>query len=96
MKGSPSHVVAACFGMTAFTIAIVAGLSSDTPAHVVLTRSVFAMIACYPLGLVVGVICERVIQSHLDSVTGSATEEEQSATTPVEGPSAATEEVTVV
>ena len=66
MKGSPGHVVAGCFGLSAFAIAVVAGLASETPADSVLARSVFAMIICYPVGLVIGMICERAIQAHID------------------------------
>ena len=72
MKGSPGHVVAACFGLTAFTIAIVAGLASESPAHSVLSRAVIAMILCYPVGLVVGMICDRIILSHLSNLPAEA------------------------
>ena len=96
MKGSPGHVVAACFGLTAFAIAIVAGLASDTPANSVLSRSVIAMILCYPVGLVVGMICDRVIQSHLSTLQAEADPEDGIGEVSQAEGANETEEITVV
>jgi len=63
--GSVSKVMAGCFSMAAFAVAIIAGLSSGNPAVLILGRALIAMVLCYVVGLVVGVICERVIALHM-------------------------------
>lgn len=62
-----SGVIGASFGLSAFVVAILAGLAADLPAAQILLRSVVAMIACYPIGLLVGTICQRVIQNHVEA-----------------------------
>ena len=65
--GVASGVIAACFGLAAFTVAILSGLASGNAAASVLLRAVIAMTLCYPVGLVVGLICQRVLAEHLRS-----------------------------
>jgi hypothetical protein len=67
MKGISAKVIAACFTLAAFTVAVIAGLASDNPAAHVLVRAVVAMLICYPVGFVVGMTCERVINAHIES-----------------------------
>lgn len=62
--GTVSRVMAGCFAMSAFAVAIVAGLGSHNPATFVLSRALIAMILCYPVGYIVGIACERVIALH--------------------------------
>lgn len=62
-----SKVISACFALASFAVAILAGLASDNPASSVLLRALMAMIICYPLGLVVGLICERLILTHIEA-----------------------------
>ena len=57
-----SRVLAGCVALTAF-----AGLASGNEAGAILVRAIMAMILCYPVGLVVGMICERVIAMHSPS-----------------------------
>lgn len=63
--GTVSKVMAGCFSMAAFAVAIIAGLTSGNPAVLVLGRALIAMILCYPVGFIVGVVCERVIAQHI-------------------------------
>lgn len=47
--------------MAAFAVAVVAGLAGGNETSSILMRSLMAMVLCYPLGLIVGLICERVV-----------------------------------
>jgi hypothetical protein len=67
MRGISAKVIAACFTLAAFAVAVVAGLASDNPATHVLVRAVVAMCVCYPVGYVAGMVCERVISAHIES-----------------------------
>jgi hypothetical protein len=60
-----SKVIAACFALAAFAVAIFAGLATSNPAGDVLLRAVVSMIVCYPVGTVAGLICQRVIATQL-------------------------------
>lgn len=59
--GVPSKVIAASCGLTAFVIAIIAGLSVSNPADTVLTRALICMVGANILGLVIGSIGERTM-----------------------------------
>ncbi len=64
-RGSPGHVLAGCFAMAAFAVAVVAGLARDNTPSAILLRAVIAMIVCYPVGMLVGMMCLRVLQEHV-------------------------------
>ena len=54
-------VSGAC-GLTGFAIAILAGLAADNPASVILTRALIAMVACYAVGVFIGLIASRAVR----------------------------------
>ncbi len=58
-------VIGAVFALCAFAVAMIAGLFSGNSATSVVGRALLAMIICYPVGLVAGYICQRVLQQHL-------------------------------
>jgi hypothetical protein len=62
MQPTARRVIAACFALLAFAVAIGTGLASDNPALVVLWRAVMVMGLCYLLGLAVGVLCETALR----------------------------------
>ena len=64
MGSSSSGVVAGCFALSAFTIAILAGLGADNPASTILVRALAALIVCWPIGYLAGSLCRRVIEQH--------------------------------
>jgi hypothetical protein len=66
MKSEPSKAIAGCFAMAAFAVAILAGLAGGNTAISILFRAVIAIIICYPVGLVIGLICQQVIADHVD------------------------------
>lgn len=65
MTGSVIRAIAGCFSLAAFATAIIAGMASGNDASVVLVRAMIAMFACYPLGLVTGVVAQRIIAGHV-------------------------------
>jgi len=66
MMGVATKAIAGCFALAAFSVAVIAGLASDNTAASILTRALFAMVACYPVGLLVGFVCRHVIEHHLE------------------------------
>lgn len=60
-EGVPSKVIAACSGLSAFAVAMIAGLWSGNPTQVVLGRALACMIVCQLLGMVIGMIGERTV-----------------------------------
>ena len=65
MQTASSRLIAACFSMSAFAVAIVSGLACDNAAGEILWRAFIAMLVCYPAGFTVGMICEGVIAAHI-------------------------------
>lgn len=61
MRAVPSQVIAGCFAMSAFAIAIVAGLFAQNDASSVLFRAVAAMFIAYPVGLIAGSMCAGIV-----------------------------------
>jgi hypothetical protein len=59
-----AKVVAAVFALSAFAIALVAGIAAGNDAATVLLRALLALVACQVVGLFAGMIVERVIQEH--------------------------------
>ena len=69
-----TRAIAGCFALAAFSIALMAGLAVGNTATSILTRALFAMVACYPLGLLVGFVCGHVINQHVANKAGSRSE----------------------
>ena len=65
MKGIAATTIAGSFALAAFTIAVVVGLASGNPASSILLRAIIAMLVCYPVGLAVGLIAQRVVKEHI-------------------------------
>jgi tetrahydromethanopterin S-methyltransferase subunit C len=72
MKGRPGQVIAGCFALSAFIVAVAAGLSSDNSSVSILFRALLALTLCYPVGYVIGMICERVVHEHLATARDAA------------------------
>ncbi len=65
MRSVPSNVIAACVGLAAFTVALLAGLAAGNTTASILARALIAMFVCYPVGLIIGLVCDRVAAGHL-------------------------------
>ena len=62
---STGRVIAGLFAIAAFGVALISGLASDNPASSILARALMAMVISYPVGWIVGMICQHVICDHL-------------------------------
>ena len=67
MTGVLSNVLAGCFAMAAFAVAILAGLAGGNSPASILLRAVIAMIVCYPVGLMIGLAVQRVVSDQLEA-----------------------------
>ncbi len=65
MTGATSKAIAGCFALAAFAVAILAGIAGGNTAISILFRAVIAMLICYPVGLIIGLICQQVIADHV-------------------------------
>jgi len=97
MSAMTAKVIAGCFALSAFSVAILAGLAGENTTAQILQRAVISMIVCYPVGLIVGIICERVIVSHIKAHERANPTPDQSAeSAPVASAPANDEEAIVV
>ena len=78
MRRIPPTTIAGLFGLAAFAVAILAGLTSGNSAQSVLTRALLAMLACYPIGLAVGMIALRLVDEHVEAHRSANPSEESS------------------
>ncbi len=65
--GGPTRVIAATLGLSAFSVAIVAGLAADNPAETILLRAVASMFACHAVGWGVGLVAERAVAEAIEN-----------------------------
>jgi len=62
-----TSVVAGIFALSAFTVALLAGLLSGNELMVILVRAIMALIVCYPVGLLAGALLSNVMEAGLRS-----------------------------
>lgn len=62
---NPTKVIAGALGLSAFTIAVVAGIACGNLAQDVLFRALVAMFGSYFIGLALGMIGERTVNEHV-------------------------------
>lgn len=65
--------------MAAFAVAILAGLAAGNAPASILLRALIAMVACYPVGLMIGLVCQRVVTDHIQSQEPSSAAADQDA-----------------
>jgi hypothetical protein len=63
---TPTHVIASSLGLTAFAVAVTAGLAVGTEPVGLLFRAMAAMFACYGVGLGLGTMGVASIREHLE------------------------------
>jgi putative Mn2+ efflux pump MntP len=63
----PTKLIAAMLGLSAFAIAIVAGLAAGNDASRVLSQAIVCMVVCQMVGWGVGLAGERVVSEYLES-----------------------------
>ena len=60
-----TSVVAGVFALSAFMVALLAGLLGGTDVSVILVRAIMALIVCYPVGLLAGALLSKDIEGGL-------------------------------
>ena len=65
------RTIAACLALTAFAVAVAAGLMAHNTADVVLGRALLAMVLGKGLGLVIGLVGTRVVEDQLRAYVSS-------------------------
>jgi hypothetical protein len=63
---SPSKLFGAVLGLTAFAIAVIAGLASGVDAASIMKRGIVAMLACYGVGAALGAVAGHAIREYLE------------------------------
>lgn len=64
-SSEPAKVIASAFALSAFAVAIIAGLSAGNPTVRVLATALTAMVVCHFVGLAIGAVGQRVVTDHV-------------------------------
>lgn len=72
--GSAARLVAACMGLSAFAIALIAGVSVNNPFETTILRALAAMLVCTPLGLMIGLTAEFAVRDRLATLRAARTQ----------------------
>jgi hypothetical protein len=64
---TPTKVISAALGLSAFATAVIVGLWVDNPADTVLARALVSMVLSQLVGMVIGATIERAVRDHIDS-----------------------------
>ena len=65
VTNSTVKVIAGCAALAAFGVAVIAGLANHNSASLILTRALIAMVLCYLVGWIIGLICRHVLDDHV-------------------------------
>ncbi len=80
------RTIAACLGLTAFAVAITAGLLAHNPTGLVLFRAVVALLVGQFVGMLIGHVGTRVVEDQLRAyVSSNPAAREVSTGSPPEG-----------
>lgn len=63
--GTATRVMAGSFGLTAFAVAVIAGLAAGNTASHILLQAIVSMLVCHVVGLILGGLAEHVVREHL-------------------------------
>lgn len=70
-KQDPARTVAGVLAIGAFTVAILAGLPTGNSFEDILWRAILCLFACYPVGLLIGYLGTKAIQSEMQQYIAS-------------------------
>ncbi len=65
--GTPTKVISASLGLSAFATATIVGLWVDNPADTILARAIVSMFLAQAVGLAIGAAAERAVRDHIDA-----------------------------
>jgi len=81
--GTPARLIASCFGLSGFAVAVVAGLAAENPGGHILTVALVSMILCHIVGLGAGMIGERVVEDYVNQYRAARPVDGSGGTPPV-------------
>lgn len=61
----PARVIAGCFAMCAFAVAVICGVFADNAVSVILSRAIVSLFGGFVLGLIAGELLAFTIRDHL-------------------------------
>jgi hypothetical protein len=62
-----------------FLVAVLSGMYVENPLGAILARSLVTMVVCWPLGLVIGIVLDRLFREHVSNQTSQMEQEDRSA-----------------
>ena len=62
-----------------FLVAVLSGMYVENPLGAILARSLVTMVVCWPLGLVIGIVLDRLFREHSSNQTSQMEQEDRSA-----------------
>ncbi len=68
-----SRIIASCFALAAFTVAIVAGLSAGKDALSILIHAIIAMLICQVIGTAAGAVLAHASRLHVEAIKAQST-----------------------
>lgn len=68
-----SKLFGSVFGLSAFAVAVFAGISSGNGASQVLVNAIVCMLICYAVGTLLGMIAERTVAEHASGYAAART-----------------------
>jgi hypothetical protein len=63
--GTPARLIASCFGLSGFAVAVVAGMAAGNSGSRVLSVALCSLIICHIVGLCAGLIGERIVEEYM-------------------------------
>ncbi len=70
-RSVPGRVIASCFALCGFAVAMLSGLDASVTPATALARGLVSMVACFVVGAVIGAAAERCIREHFESFVQS-------------------------
>ncbi len=64
---SPTKIYAAVLALTAFAVSTVSGLANGAAGADILWHSIFSMLVCYPVGMVLGMIAGHAVDEFTEA-----------------------------
>jgi putative Mn2+ efflux pump MntP len=69
--GTPARLIASCFGLAAFAVAVVAGMAAGNEGSRILMVALFSLVICHIVGLAAGLIGERIVEEYMKQYRSS-------------------------
>jgi hypothetical protein len=63
--GTPARLIASCFGLSGFAVAVVAGMASGNEGSRILVVALCSLIVCHIVGLAAGLIGESIVNEYM-------------------------------